>query len=130
MIQKMKEKIKGCQYNLNTYLLCGVVLTVFIMFTLFKYIDFEVMTVWTVNFWDCVLGGGEFFEYTIQNIRGITPTRCRGNYLWLIPWCVWNFPIWLYCVITGTVKVTALWMFYWSKIYIYIIVNDSNNHIC
>lgn len=132
MIKNLKEKMNMSQQSIYTYLLYGVALTVFIMFTLFKYIDFEVMTVWTINFWDCLFDGSlmDFFEYTIENARGITPTRCRGNYLWLIPWCVWNFPVWLYCVITGTVKVTAFWMFYWSKIYILLLTIVIIVYIC
>lgn len=133
MIKKMASSISNkIKHNGMTYLLCFSALIVFCMFTLFKYIDFEVMTVWTVNFWDLVFEGRlmDFYEYTIENIRGITPTRCRGNYLWLIPWCVWNFPIWIYCTVTGTVKVSSCWMFYWSKLYMLLLIVVIIIYIC
>lgn len=85
--------------NRRIYLVLSVVaaLSMFMAWITFDYWDLDSMTAWTMNFWDLFFEGrlGEFYEYTTLNLHGAQHYNCEGNYLWLLPWCLWNLPLWL-----------------------------------
>lgn len=94
----MKDLLK-CVRNqrLYTALSAVTILTTFLALITFEYWDLDSMTAWTMNFWDLFFEGrlNEFYEYTALNIHGAQHYNCEGNYLWLLPWCLWNLPLWL-----------------------------------
>lgn len=73
------------------------ILTTYLALITFEYWDLDSMTAWTMNFWDLFFEGrlNEFYEYTALNAHGAQHYNCEGNFLWLLPWCLWNLPLWL-----------------------------------
>lgn len=82
----------------------------------FEYWDLDSMTAWTMNFWDLLFKGrlDEFYEYTALKLHGAKHYNCEGNYLWLLPWCLWNLPMWAVSFLRGGEEV-AFWSLCWSK---------------
>lgn len=97
----------------------------FLMLITFEYLDVDSLTAWSLNIWDLIFGSGnlgDFYEYTELNLRGATYVNCAGNYLWLLPICIWNFPLWLFHVITGTMSVTNFYSICWMKLFFVVVL--------
>ena len=114
------------------FLIIGI--TIFCMFTTFKYSDFEMMTVWSIDFWDLLFEGRllEFYPYTSLRIRMREElvAVCTGNYLWLIPWAIWNLPVWIFHKVTGTIKVTGFFSLMWSKLFLIMLTFVTIYYLC
>ena len=104
------------------------------MFATFKYLDFEMMTVWSIDFWDLFFEGRlhKFYPYTSLRLRMREElvAVCTGNYLWLIPWAIWNLPVWSIHKVTGTIKVTEFFSFMWSKVFLIILTFVAIYYLC
>lgn len=74
-----------------------VALSIMMAVVVFSYTDFKSLTVNTIQVWDALFSGRihEFFLVSAENLRG-SPAggNCYGV-LYLIPWAIWNFPIWI-----------------------------------
>lgn len=99
------------------------VFTGLLMLITFEFRDTDSLTVWSLNFWDLFFKGrlDEFYTYTAQNIRGAVHATCGGNYLWLLPLCVWNLPLWVIYSVSGTVLVTNFFSICWTKLFWYLL---------
>lgn len=86
----------------------------------FDYHDLNSMTAWTFNIWDLFFQGklSDFYEYTALNIHGAGHPNCNGNYLALLPWCLWNLPLWLVHSLCGITLVTNFWSICYSKLFL------------
>lgn len=117
----MSEKVRTIKNNMIYVVLLTVTfLTTFCMLITFDYWDLDSMTAWSLNVWDLLFQGrlGEFYQYTELNLRGAFHENCAGNYLWLLPWSIWNFPLWVVHSVTGVMNVTDFWSLCWSKLYL------------
>ena len=50
--------------------------------------------------------------------------------MWLVPWAIWNLPIWIYNKITGTIKVTGFLSLMWSKLFLMVLTFVTIWYIC
>lgn len=110
----------------NTYLkVCFLILIVsyFVISCLFRYEDTASFTVWSVNFWDLLFEGrlGEFYSYSMDNLRQAPHGVFCGSYLTIFPWILWNFPLYLTHLPAGT-PVDSFLCVIWSKILLLICV--------
>lgn len=89
----------------------------------FEYEDVDSLAAWSLNFWDLFFKGklDEFYIYTAQNVHGAAHQNCKGNYLWLLPLCVWNLPLWVVHTVSGTLLVTNFFSICWTKLFLYLL---------
>lgn len=110
------------EHKLFASLLLITVITIIMMIISFEYCDVDSLTVWSVNVWDIIFSKEysmrDFYSYCELNLRGAVHQNCAGNYLWLLPWSVWNLPIWIVHTITDNMIVTDFWSICWSKLFL------------
>lgn len=112
--------VQGKEIQRLYLVLLGVAfLTGFLMLITFSYTDTCSLTAWSLNFWDVLFQGrlDEFYQYTALNLRESVHENCGGNYLWLLPLCVWNFPLWVVSSVTGVMSVRYFFTLCWSKLF-------------
>lgn len=113
--------IGGGQKESRIYALLTAVavLTGLLMLITFEYEDVDSLTAWSLNFWDLLFKGrlDAFYEYTAQNVHGAVHENCGGNYLWLLPLCIWNLPLWAAHSASGTLLVTNFFSICWTKLF-------------
>lgn len=117
----MLKKWLNDKFLFNLYLISCI--SVIMMWLVFEYIDFDSMTAWTMNIWDIIFSKEltlfDFYTYTGENIHGAWHDNCAGNYLWIVPWCLWNFPLWILTKIFDITLVTGnYWCLCYSKLYL------------
>ncbi len=107
-------------HRLYIFLICVGVLTDLLMAATFCYADINSLTAWSLNFWDLLFKGrlDEFYQYAALNVRCSAHANCAGNYLWLLPLCIWNFPLWVVHCLTGILSVQNFFSILWSKIFL------------
>ncbi len=100
-------------------LICVAVLTNLLMAATFSYADTNSLTAWSLNFWDLLFKGRlkEFYQYAALNLRGSSHANCAGNYLWLLPLCIWNFPLWVIHCLADILSVRNFFSIFWSKLF-------------
>ncbi|MBD5531563.1 MAG: hypothetical protein HDQ98_05070 [Lachnospiraceae bacterium] len=115
----MNWKSRLQSHKLYTALVCVTVLTSILMLISFEYIDVDSITAWSLNFWDLLFRGrlDEFYQYAAENLRGADYPNCSGNYLWLLPVCIWNFPLWVVHRICGIMSVHYFFSLCWTKLF-------------
>ncbi len=105
------------KYELIEIFLLG--LSIAIASVLFSYMDFKSLTVNTIQIWDALFSGRihEFFLVSAENLRG-SPAggNCYGV-LYLIPWAIWNFPIWILNMDAASNILNPV-CFLWSKLFL------------
>lgn len=101
-----------------------VFLTGLLTLTTFEYIDCTSLTVWSVNFWDSLFQSNltDYYAYMQQNIRGAVHTWGFGSWLMILPWAIWNFPLWVTHPIDGNYIVTDPYGIYWSKLFLFVVL--------
>lgn len=106
-------------HKLYAILIGVTVLTSILMLISFEYIDTDSIAAWSLNFWDLLFKGrlDEFYQYTAENLRGADAANCYGNYLWLLPVCVWNFPLWVVHKLCGMMSVHYFFSICWTKLF-------------
>ena len=93
------------------------------MFLLYGYIDLKMLTVWSLNILDTAWEGNlyYYYEYCAQNIYDVGCTYMGANYIALIPWAVWNIPLWILQKWFGISAVGHAWTLLYSKLFLVII---------
>lgn len=68
-----------------------------VMLLTFSYIDLQSLTIWSTNLWDVIAKGDitQYFAYTSENIYHAPHQYVSGTLYSLIPWAIWNLPIWI-----------------------------------
>lgn len=91
-----------------------------IMLISFFYIDTRSLTVWSVNLLDAVTDGRvkDFYLICYINEYGASSEICFGPFYQLIPWAIWNIPIWLIQKCFRIAIVSNGWMMLWSKLFL------------
>ncbi len=90
-------------------------LIAFIMLIMFCYIDLESLTIWSTNVYDSILDSSilDYFSVSALNVHGAPHGGISGILYYMIPWAIWNFPIWfaqrfLFCEIMET-PLSLMW---------------------
>ena len=114
---KLREKD-----GFKTFSFIMALATIAVMWVSFEFKDFDSITAWSLNIWDLIfskdLGLKDFYPYTAQNLHGVLHQYCQGNYVWLFPLSVWNFPLWLIVnLFDVSVVIGNPWCMIWSKLY-------------
>lgn len=93
--------------------------SIFLYSISFEYCDGRTLTVWSYNIWDALFNGQifDFYECTLENVRGAQHSMCGGAYFPLVPIAIWNFPIWIICKICGIIDVSSGFFLIWTKVF-------------
>ena len=121
----MKRALEKCKeiYNKDIPLKIEWGIAIFIgllMLSMFCYIDVESLTIWTTNIWDCIANGDitKYYEYTAQNTYNIHFQYVSGTLWSLIPWAIWNLPIWAVQYFSGIAIVNNPLLMLWSQLFL------------
>lgn len=94
-------------------------LGVIFMSIIFRYGDGLSITAWSVEIWDAIASGrlSDFTAVTTENLRGAPHGAC-GAIIQLLPWAIWNFPIWLTHPLNGSAYIFSSICVLWSKLFL------------
>ncbi len=98
-MNKIILKVKKL-YNNETPLkfewICGILIGIIMLF-MFAYIDLKSLTIWSTNILDCIFDGNlsDYFKFTALNLHNAPHTYVSGTLYSLVPWAIWNIPIWI-----------------------------------
>ena len=83
---------------------------------IYSYIDFRSLTIWSTTLLDCLVDGTLYDYYNIvhENIHGVPHNYFCYNYIILIPWAIWNIPIWIVQRFLHVEILGSTWMMVWS----------------
>lgn len=114
------EKIKLWQSTPNwmEYMLFACLTMAFLLS--YNYSDFQTLTLCSTYILDALVDGriDEYYTVVYENIYG-SGHLCLGfNYLTLIPWAIWNIPIWLVQRFDKMRILDHTWMLLWSKMFL------------
>ena len=125
----MKKVINGfiTRYKSDKIFLAEWLLAIatgaFVFFTSSTW-DLQSLTQWSVNFWHVLFGEGgirNFYEYTAENVWSVHHTHMGSELMSVLPWSIWNFPLFLIEKFTGHKIVDSAWMLTYSKFFLVII---------
>lgn len=125
----MKTEKRWSRFKINIttpnwieYAIYAVLALVVMLF--YKYWDGKSLTVWSTVLWDCVYDGNIYDYYAVvhQNLNGAPQWYCGYNYLVLIPWAVWNLPIWILQRFCGMRIVEHTLMMAWSQMFLVVLL--------
>ena len=104
----------------NIIIYIVVVLPFLYMAALSKYIDCISYTAWSVEIWDALFSGRirEYFRVTAENFREAPHGGNVYGILYLLPWGIWNFPLWLSRIVLGKAAVASTLCLLWSKFFL------------
>lgn len=87
---------------------------------LYSYIDLRSLTVWSTTLLDCLVDGNlyDFYEIVHENIHGTPHQYCGYNYISIIPWAIWNIPIWLIQRFLHIEILDNVWLLLWSHLFL------------
>lgn len=94
-----------------------------IMLISFFYSDTRSLTVWSVNLLDSIADGKlrDFYLYCYINEYGAASPTFAGPYFAIIPWAIWNIPIWLIQKYAGIAIISNSWLILWSKLFLVLV---------
>lgn len=97
----------------------SAVLMLFMLMT-FTYIDIQSNTVWSTNLLDLVVEGrvGYIYQYAIENIHNAPHGVMGGNILSMIPFAIWNLPIWAAQRFGGIEVMDSALSMFWAKLFL------------
>lgn len=115
---KLKTKSPNWLEYLFPLLLWGVWLFIY------SYYDFKTLTIWSTTLLDCLVDGKlyDFYAVANENIYGLYHEYCGYNYLALIPWAVWNIPIWIMQRFFDIAILEHPFMMLWSHLFLIVLI--------
>ena len=95
-ISLQSKKLYNNEYPLKFEWAIGIIIGI-LMLCMFAYIDLKSLTIWSTNILDCIIDGnlGDYFKFTALNLHNAPHTYVSGTLYSLIPWAIWNIPIWI-----------------------------------
>ena len=59
--------------------------------------DLQSLTIWSTNVWDSIADGNPrgFYAYTANNVYNVHHAHMGSEIMSVLPWSVWNLPIWI-----------------------------------
>ena len=90
---------------------------------LYSYIDFRSLTIWSTTLLDCLIDGNlyDYYQIVHENIYGVPHAYFCYNYIILIPWAIWNIPIWLIQRFLHVEILSNTWMMAWSHLFLVVV---------
>lgn len=118
----MLVKCKRLYYSEKPLILewLTVVLISGIMLISFFYNDTKSLTVWSTNLIE-VISEGRLWDFYLEcyiNEYGAYSPVCYGAFFSIIPWAVWNIPLWAIQKYLGIAIISNGWMMVWSKLFL------------
>lgn len=91
---------------------------------IFCYEDLKTYTAWSLNLLDVTyeMRIYDFYAYTAQNLHGVTVQYYSISIVGLIPWAVWNIPIWILQYFWGMDICDYPFMLVWSHLFLVIVL--------
>lgn len=91
---------------------------------LYSYIDFRSLTIWSTTLLDCLVDGNlyDYYEIVHENIHGVPHDYFCYNYIILIPWAIWNIPIWLIQRFLHIEILSNTWLLVWSHLFLIVVL--------
>ena len=88
------EKYRSDKVLLGEWIL--TIVTAVFIFVSIAYVDMRSLTVWSTNVWDVTFDSNirHLYEYTAKNIYGLRHVYLGSELVSVLPWSVWNLPIW------------------------------------
>lgn len=86
--------------------------------------DLQSLTQWSVNFWHVLFDGGNirnFYQYTADNVWNVHHTHMGSELMSVLPWSIWNLPLYFVEKFTGRAIVGSPVMLAYSKFFLVII---------
>lgn len=95
-----------------------------VMILFYIYWDFKTLTIWSTSILDCIVDGNlyDYYQVVADNVYNVHHSYNGYNYLSLIPWAIWNIPIWLLQRFAGINIVDHTLMLVWSKLFLVFMV--------
>lgn len=119
MKAKIQRIMKGENRNICFLALFTSIISI-LMFFSYSYVDLKSLTVWTLNLLDCIWDGNlyGYYAYSAENIYHLTHEYMGSNYMVLIPWAIWNIPIWIMQRWFGIAAIGHAWTLLYSKLFL------------
>lgn len=91
-----------------------------LVFSSAAYVDLKSLTVWSTNVWDVICDSNIFhlYEYSAENIYGLNHEYMGSELMSVLPWSVWNLPIWIAQRFFGVTIVESSLSLAWSKLFL------------
>ena len=69
----------------------------FVSFISFRYFDLNTLTVWSLNLLDVIFEFRlrDFYLHSSLNLHGVANPTVGGDIFVLVPWAIWNMPVWI-----------------------------------
>lgn len=86
--------------------------------------DLQSLTQWSVNFWHVLFSGESlrtFYDYTAQNVWNVHHEYMGSELMSVLPWSIWNLPLYFVEKYTGNPIVGSATMLAYSKFFLVII---------
>ena len=96
---KLKNKLVTMYHSDKVYLaewILAIVTGLFVFATTSTW-DSQSLTIWSTNVWDVIADGNfrGFYEYTASNVHGVHHAHMGSELMSVLPWSIWNLPIWI-----------------------------------
>ena len=117
-----RPSLKGILKDKNTdmipLLLFSMLISI-VMFLSYGYVDLKSLTVWSLNLLDCLWDGNlyGYYSYCAENAYGLVHTYMGANYIPLIPWAIWNIPVWILQKWFGIAVIGHAWTLLYAKLF-------------
>ena len=85
--------------------------------------DLQSLTIWSTNVWDVIADGRprELYAYTIENVYGVHHDYMGSELMSVLPWSIWNLPIWILQRFFGKPIIDSAVMLAYSKLFLVLI---------
>ena len=112
------EKYRSDKVLLGEWIL--TIVTAVFIFVSIAYVDMRSLTVWSTNVWDVTFDSNirHLYEYTAKNIYGLRHVYLGSELFSVLPWSVWNLPIWAIQRFTGRAIADSAVMLAYSKLFL------------
>ena len=113
-----KNILKNENADMLPLLLFSVMVSI-VMFFSYGYVDLKSLTVWSLNLLDCLWEGNlyHYYAYCAENAYDLVHVYMGANYIPLIPWAIWNIPVWILQKWFGIAAVGHAWTLLYAKLF-------------
>ena len=82
--------------------------------------DLQSLTIWSTNVWDSIADGQfrSFYALTAQNLHHAHHAHMGSELMSVLPWSVWNLPIWIVQRFFGKEILESPFMLAYSKLFL------------
>ena len=117
-IKSLQEKYRSDKIFLAEWIL-AIATGAFIFLTSCTW-DLQSLTQWSVNVWHVLFNGHprDLYAYTAQNVWHVHHAHMGSELLSVLPWSIWNFPLFLIERFNGRAIVDSAWMLAYSKLFL------------